>query len=173
MSILDLLESLFQMNASDPEHGPQQKKKPEIGRSQIRTLAGTYKPLSPMLEERFLYAGAWENANLSQNWLSQSEIDDVESSDTIKRWIELRYENWSHCPPSNFNSADVAIFGVNPFEPDETYLVWRSGQVEPEVWTFFGADYHMFTNLKRFFMYYTGILSTDDTVRVYQIKNEF
>lgn len=81
------------------------------------------------------------------------------------RWIELRRENWDHCPPASVSSDNCAIFGLNPFDPEETYLVWGEVDPEPMIWRYTGADYKVFKNLNRFLQYILGDLTTDDSAR--------
>jgi hypothetical protein len=165
MTTAELLEALFRRNESDPEHGPQVRSGPESEVSQISTLAGTRRSLSPMIRARFEYAGTWENVNLDQTWLSLSQIEKVDTNHQALEWIRLRRENWEHCPPANVAAEEVSLFGINPFEPEETYLVWRNNTIEPEVWRFFGADYKMFANIDSFLNYLLGFQLSDDSGR--------
>ena len=114
---------------------------------------------------RFEYASTWENVNLDQTWLSLSDIERIDSNQLALEWISLRRENWGHFPPGSVNVEDIALFGINPFEPEETYLVWRANATEPEVWRFFGADYKMFSDLDSFLEYLLGRRVSDDSGR--------
>lgn len=166
-----LMRRIRAMNESNPDHGEQRIEAPEPGPDRIATLRpGVSRPLSPMLAARFRFAGAWSNARLSQNWLSLSEIARALNDERIKRSIDLRIENsYGDDPPGGVASEDCAIFGHNPFELDETYLVWKEGQEEPIVWEYFGADDSVFSNLERYLEYIVGDRSEDDKERTYAI----
>lgn len=169
--IHDLLRRVRALNDSNPDHGEQRVQAPEPGSDRIATLRpGVSRPLSPMLAARFRFAGAWGNARLSQNWLSLSEIERALNDDRIKRSIELRTENsYGDDPPGGVAPEDCAIFGHNPFELDETYLVWKEGQEEPIVWEYFDADDSVFSNLERYLEYIVGDRAEDDKERTYAV----
>lgn len=140
---------------------------PEKFNDKILTLSdGVYKPLSKMLQERFDFCGEWKNAYLSQDWLSLSSINNWQNSKKILEWIELRKENsypgdlLEDHPPEN-----IAIFSINPYEPEEIYLFWGKDEEEPQIWHYFGADFYTFNNLERFLLYVNGIIGDEDTVR--------
>jgi hypothetical protein len=161
-----LLERLRLRNEGDADHGDQELLPADPASDELKTLSGKSRRLSPMLKERFEFCGRWNNANLDQDWLSTSDIDDIGNDATAQEWIALRIENWDHCPPANVSKDDVAIFGFNPYEPEETYVVWREGHIEPEIWRFFGADYKVFSDLTRFLEYLLGDRPVDDSGRV-------
>jgi hypothetical protein len=163
--IHNLLKRLKKENDDDLDHGEQLISPPDTNQKKIKTLNNdVYRPLSPMLMARFNYCGKWTNANLEQDWLSISEIDAWEHNDRLKKWIDLRIENWDHCPPANTKKENCAIFGYNPYDPEETYLVWDDDE-EPKIWRFVGADYKVFNTIERFFMYLIGDLLTDDSIK--------
>jgi hypothetical protein len=161
----DLLERLRLQNEADPDRGEQELQAADLKSLELMTLSGKRRQLSPMLMERVKFCGRWNNADLSQDWLGIADVASIDAGHTVQRWIALRIENWDHCPPANVSKDDVALFGFNPYEPEETYLVWRSSQTEPEVWRFFGADYDFFGNLNRFLEYLVGDRTTDDSGR--------
>jgi hypothetical protein len=161
-----LLDRLRMRNEADPDHGHQELQPADVASHELKTLSGQNRRLSPMLIERFRFCGRWTNANLDQDWLGISDIDNIGNNATAQEWIALRTENWDHCPPANVSKDDVALFGFNPYEPEETYVVWRAGRVEPEVWRFFGADYKFFQDLNRFLEYLVGDRSADDSGRM-------
>lgn len=165
--IFELLDKIKAKNASDPDHGDQEILLPENNMHVIQTLDdNVVRPLSPMLAARFDYASSWVNAHLDQNWLSLQEIKSAKSNETIREWIELRVENWGHVPPATVKYSQAALFAYNPYEPEETYLVWRSDNAEPEVWRYFGSDYKYFFDLKSFFEYVAGLKEIDDSGRM-------
>jgi hypothetical protein len=165
--ILQLLQRIKQLNDLEAEDEPPScLTPPEPNQKEIATLQPGFKrPLSPMLQVRFDYTASWENARLNQNWLSLSEISEAHASQTIQESLALRFENWGFVPPATRDKTDCAIFAHNPFEPDETYLVWNVSGDEPEVWEFFGGDYSVFHNLERYFEYIVGDRKVDDSGR--------
>lgn len=162
----DLLERLRLRNEADPDHGDQELQPANLESLELMTLSGKSRRLSPMLMERFKFCGRWSNANLDQDWLSICDAANIDGDVTAQEWIALRTENWDHCPPANVSKNDVAMFGFNPYEPEETYLVWRGEQSEPEVWRFSGLDYKIFDNLNRFLEYLLGDRTADDSGRM-------
>lgn len=132
----------------------------------IMTLnPGIFRPLSPMLKARFEFCHAWKDAYLSQDWLGLQEIRNWPNNQNIVRRLELRQENWDFVPPASVPPENCAIYAVNPYELDETYLVWTDDAEEPQIWEFFGADYKMFTNLDRYLEFILGDRSSDDSIR--------
>lgn len=140
---------------------------PEDVDNKISTLSsGTYRPLSQMLRERFDFCGEWKNAYLSQDWLPLSSINNWGGDKKISDWVNIRKENsypgdlLEDHPPEN-----VSIFSINPYEPEEIYLLWGKDGEEPQVWHYFGADFYTFNNLEKFLLYVNGIIGDEDTVR--------
>ncbi|TRX74771.1 hypothetical protein [Pseudomonas mangiferae] len=128
--------------------------------------AGQYRELSPYLKERFEFCSSWVNARLSQNWLSLEEIDDYESDGTLKEWIEIRKENsFGDEPPGKIAPENCAIFSYNPYEPEETYLVWQDGKKEPLIWEYFGGDFLKFNDFKSYLEFIVGDKESDDSGR--------
>jgi hypothetical protein len=164
--VLQLLQRMKQLNDSEEDYGPNDLTPPEPRQNQIATLEpGFNRVLSPMLKARFDYAASWENARLNQNWLSLSEISKVHENPEILESIALRLENWGFVPPATNSKTECAIFAHNPFETDETYLIWNGSADEPEVWEFFGGDYSVFSNLERYLEYIVGDRKVDDSGR--------
>ncbi len=73
-------------------------------------------------------------------------------------------ENDESMPPASVQPADCAVFAYNPYELDETYLVWEEGVEEPAVWRYFGADYDYFHNFNHYLEYIVGDRRVDDSV---------
>jgi len=164
---LKLLERMRDQNLLEVEDHDEQELFPaQLFRNEISTMElGALRPLSPMLKARFSFCGSWINARLSQNWLSLTEIQEIDQNPVASEWMQLRRENWDHVPPQSVAPENCAIFAYNPFEPDETYLVWTSEEVEPEVWEYYGADYSVFKNLNRYLEYIVGDHKLDDSGR--------
>lgn len=165
--IFYLLNKIKEKNKADPDHG-EQTLYPSTARTQsIQTLDDNItRPLSTMLKARFEYVSLWVNAHLDQNWLGPDEIKNSKNDPVLMQWLNLRLENWEHLPPATTDKSCVAIFGYNPYEPEETYLVWANNEKEePEVWRYFGADYKFFKNIESFFAYVAGEKKQDDSGR--------
>jgi hypothetical protein len=162
----ELLVRMKERNDADPDHGEQCILDPEAA-SDIQTLQpDVSRPLSPMLRARFEFCSSWSNADLDQYWLSLSEIGDCQSNPVLAEWMRLRAENsYGSDPPGCVEPSHCSIFAYNPFEPDETYLVWKDDEQEPMVWRYFGADYKMFLNLNAYLQYIVGDSSHDDSGR--------
>lgn len=162
-----LLERLKARNEEDKERGPQTIEPAESPADTIQTLSGEHqRPLSPMLMDRFRFCGTWNNAHLSQDWLSLSQINDWRANAKLVEWVDLSIENsFGPEPPGGVDSKDCAIFGYNPHEPEETYLVWHHDEVEPKVWSFFQGDYSVFSNFERYLEFILGERESDDSGR--------
>lgn len=165
--ILYLLDKIKTANENDPEHGEQALYKSSKSHEKIQTLDDNItRSITPMLEARFNYSALWINAYLDQNWLGLDDIKNYKNDAVLMEWIRLRLENWDHLPPATVKKSCVAIFGYNPYEPEETYLVWPEDlDGEPAVWRYYGADYKFFKNLDSFLTYVAGEKRQDDSGR--------
>jgi hypothetical protein len=167
--VMCLLERWRTLRAKEQGASPEPLPK-EAGESRILTLQdGAYKPLSPMLRARFDFASRWEDAYLLQMWMGLNDIENYQSNDQLVRWISLRRENWETAPPASVGADQCAVFGYDPYEPDETYLVWKEGVEEPGVWQYFGAENCYFHDFERFLEYIVGDRPEDDLDRLYSI----
>lgn len=130
----------------------------------IATLAyNRNRPLSPMLRARFDYCGTWHDADLNQNWLSQTAISHYRNNPTLAQLIKQRIRNWDWTPPGCVARQNCAIFGYSDHEQEETYLVWEDGVEEPAVWRYTSAHYNRFDNLDRYLEYILGDRLQDDS----------
>lgn len=165
--VAELLKKIQERNEKDPDHGEQILYPCGDHEHLIQMLDDKYaRPLSPMLRARFAFVARWVNAHLDQDWLGLEDIKNFKSDSVLMEWVDLRIENWEKFPPASVPKSRVAIFGYNPYEPEETYLVWpEEGDSEPEVWRYFGADYKLFNNLESFLAYVAGEKRHDDSGR--------
>ena len=170
MEITNLLKNYqFIRDIENEKLGPHKIVNPELLEGKmIRTLDDNfYRPLSPMLKERFQFCSSWENSYLSQNWLSLSEIENWEKNNKIVQWVELRCENsYQGEPLEDFPRKNIAIFSYNPCEPEEIYLIWDDYNEEPRIWHYFGSDFYTFNSLERFFLFINGKIGDEDTIRI-------
>jgi len=168
MGIVKLLEHYKKVRDSEIEiQGDHDMAPPENHCGQIRTLNyDFFRPISPMLMDRFKFCGAWKNAYLGQDWLSIQEINKWKDNKILCEWLRLRQEN-SHQgePLAEYPMENTAIFSINNDYPDEIYLIWDEGCTEPKIWHYFESDFYTFNNFERFLLYINGMIEDEDTVR--------
>jgi len=169
MNIIDLLEKYKKIRDSETDRfGGHSIGPPSDSCDKIRTLDYSFfMPLSPMLKKRFEFCSYWKDAYLSQDWLSIQEINDWKKNKKIRELIDLRKENYCYPgqPMADFPMKKIALFSINPYEPEEIYLVWEEINAEPKIWHYFGADFYTYNNFERFLLYINGLIEDDDTVR--------
>ncbi|WP_428145563.1 hypothetical protein [Delftia acidovorans] len=168
MNVLDLLRKYKNIrDAEIPKLGPHRIEKSIPYSGGIMTFEpGFSRPISPMLKKRFEFCSTWENAYLSQKWLSIDEINNWENDEKINEWVNLRKENsYDGDPLEDYPMRNLAIFAINPYEPEEIYLVWDEGRLEPRVWHYVGAEFYRFNSFRRFLLYINGMMEDTDTVR--------
>lgn len=162
----ELLEKMKRQNDEDPDYEDHELLAPRVPTSIATLAAGVTRLLSPMLRARFMFCSSWKDAYLDQDWLSLEEISVALANPAIKYSIDLRVENWDTMPPESVKPENCAIFAFNPYDLEETYLVWEDSEEEPTVWNYFQADYYYFSNLNRFLEYIVGERRVDDSGRV-------
>lgn len=140
---------------------------PEKIHKKIRTLDyNFFREISPMLRERFEFCSKWENAYLSQDWLSLEEINNWKTNKTLCTWVDLRKENsYPGEPLEDHPAKNIAVYSINPHEPEEIYLIWSDDSLEPRVWHYVGADFYTYNSLERFLLYINGLIGDEDTIR--------
>lgn len=163
-NVLALSRRMKDLNDADSSREEHRVLPPETPATHIATLDGRLtRPLSSMLQARFDFAGAWKDARLSQNWLSLAEIKGAKDDPQIAESIAIRTENnYGDEPPGGVAAECCAIFAHNPYELDETYLVWHGDNEEPVVWEYFGGDVSYFVNLESYLSYIVGDKDVDD-----------
>lgn len=163
-NVLALLRRMKALNDADPSREEHDVLPPDKPATHITTLDGqTIRPLSPMLQARFDFAGAWRDARLSQNWLSLAEIGAANNDPQIAESIAIRTENsYGEEPPGGVAPDSCAIFAHNPHELDETYLVWHGDSEEPVIWEYFGGDVSYFVHLESYLSHIVGDTDVDD-----------
>ena len=163
-NVLVLLQRMRERNDADPNREEHECFPPDKPATRIATLDPQItRPLSPMVQARFDFAGAWKDARLSRNWLSLAQIAHAKDDPQIAESIAIRRENsYGDEPPGGVAADRCAIFAHNPYELDETYLVWTDDNEEPVVWEYFGGDVSYFANLESYLSYIVGNKETDD-----------
>jgi len=171
MGIIELLKSYKKIRDAEVERfGEHVIEPPSESFEQIRTLEyDFFRPISPMLGKRFEFCSAWKNAYLNHDWLSNQEINNWKENKTFREWLKLRKENYSYQgqPFMEYPMKNIAIFSIDPYEPEETYLVWDDGIIEPKIWHYFEADFYTFNNFERFLLYINNIIDDEDTIRTF------
>lgn len=168
MKIINLLNEFKKKRDEDIEvSGDYTIAPPEMPCEKIRTLDYDFlRPISPMLKRRFEFCSSWRNAYLSQDWLSLQEINNWKSNQRLCEWVDLRKENsYPGEPLEDYPEKNIAIFSINPHEPEEVYLVWDNETAEPKIWHYFGADFYTFNSFERFLLYANGLIGDEDTYR--------
>jgi len=130
-----------------------------LGNDTISTLEkGMYRKLSPMLKERYNYAGKWIDATAGITWLSLEEINNFHDNVLLQRQVDTRINNWKDTIFDKFNRGQISLFGVWADEYHEIYLVWVDDSVEPVVYEFRSYYEKIFENLDSYIEYW---LDTD------------
>jgi len=146
-----LLERLQEVNrVSDGDEGmAQELEPPTTDLTDVPSLQkGVYLPLSPMVRERFRFAGSWKNAGLGQRWLSLSEMRTAWTNRSIQKQIRTRQEHWENAIVAKFPPERLALFGFDADIGDETYLAWTDTRKEPQVILYSDYDEERFKDLK-------------------------
>jgi hypothetical protein len=123
-----------------------------IGDKGIPTLGpGIYRTPTLMLETRFAFASAWWNAIHGHHWLSPNQMERAWVDERLKAMVKCTCDNWEGSPPSVYPLQQLTLFGLEPYQGEEIYLIWpESGFLEPEVCSYI-SNYEMrFPNLKEF-----------------------
>lgn len=168
MNVIDLLRKYKIKRDSEIQSlGPHKIEKPIPFTDKIMTLEpGFHRTLSPMLKKRFEFCSEWNNAYLSQKWMSIEEINNWTNNAKIKEWVNLRKDNsYNGEPLEDCPMKNIAIFSINPYEPEEIYLVWNEGKLEPRVWHYVGSEFYTFNSFRRFLLYINGMMEDVDTIR--------
>ncbi len=124
----------------------------DLNSKEILAIDGITKhKLSPMLVDKFIFCGKWDDFYLSQNMLSLEEINKFPYPEKLVKWIDLRKKNWDHVPPKKTGDSMCSIFSFNPYEPEEIYLDWSDKKIEPSLWHCTQSDYYKYENVEDFF----------------------
>ena len=125
---------------------------------QLATLADHhYTPISPMLRQRFDFAGAWKNAARAQDWLSADEMKAVWSDATIQQQLSVRREHWESSVFTAHPLSRLSLFAIDRIDGNETYLLWPEEHAqEPGVVVYAGHQTHEFDDLRAFASWLVG-----------------
>jgi hypothetical protein len=107
------------------------------------------RPLSPMLRERFEFAGTITVGG--EVWVAAGDI----AAATRKRQLlgnhKARREHWENSVPMRFEDGALSLFAYDPVsQEDVVYLVWTGRAVEPELWQYHSMDEQKFRDVNAF-----------------------
>ena len=157
-SVVHLLTQLKVKNQQRNEDGPyrgffpQLLKSPENFKLGIPSLAkGIYLPPSPMIRVRFETVGRWVNAAFGQTWLGIEDMKKAWSSTMTKEQTKLRLADWPNSPLQNHPPELTSLFGLDPGEGEDTYLLWPETKgEEPKILCYMGYEEEIHCNLADF-----------------------
>jgi len=168
MNITGLLETYRKLRDSEVKEMGEHVIEPfELFGDTLRTLDyEVFRPISPMLKKRFEFCSSWSNAYLGYKWLSAKQIHHWKNDETLREWVGLRAKNSYEVDCFiKYPTKNIALFAYDPYYPNEMYLVWDEGNIEPKVWMYFDADYYTFNSFERFLLHINGFIGDEDTVR--------
>ena len=149
-----LLELLHEARNSDGHEDvfPQCVGSPDELDKGIPTLArNVYRDATPMLRARFDYAGRWKNADVGFDWFDGRQMRRCWRDKDIRERIEITRTYWEGSPPNQYPAERLTLFGFDPEDAGEIYLVWpRSGKSEPWVWRFSAQHCSEFETLRAY-----------------------
>ncbi|MCF4130195.1 hypothetical protein [Methylobacterium sp. SyP6R] len=161
--VCDLLRQLWDLNKKDGIR--QSRSEPSDPPDDIVTLdAARTMRLSPMLRERYAFAGRWRKAALDQTWLDLDAIDAAVIETCMSR--EAHAQTASRTLPWAITEAQVTLFGINDDTREATYLIWLPDREEPAICAFYGGRSDLFSDLGRFLEFLVGDRVHDDTVEL-------
>ena len=151
------MEALFRSNELDSPNQQTQGQPEPISRP-IPTLDGRGMPMTPMLRARFSHCGEWTNAYLGYSFLSLTQIAARSKSKTTQKRVRERARYWAPgALAANFaKPCAVTLFGDDPIEMQEIYLIADPGREEPQVVRYFGQDERVFSSLLDFLCFAAG-----------------
>lgn len=108
----------------------------------IPTLAiGVFRAASPQLKDRYAFCGSWTNIAGEQEWLSLADMQGVVQDGRVMRNIVSQKEHWDGSAPWLFPFEQLSVFALDRENPEShTFLVWKDGEDEPEVWHYSGQE---------------------------------
>lgn len=161
--VCDLLRQLWNLNEEDGIR--QSRNDPSGAQDDIATLDGA-RPmrLSPMLRERYAFAGRWRKAALDQTWLGLNDINTAVIETCLDR--EVHAQAASRTLPWTISKAQVTLFGINHDTREATYLIWLPDREEPVICAFYGGRSDLFGDLERFLEFLVGDRVHDDSIEL-------
>lgn len=115
---------------------------------------GVRKKLTPMLRDRFEFAGEWVNAVAAQTWLSLSRMAAILKKRSVRQQIARRTKYWSSSIVAKTPKDSLSLFAIDEVEQEESYLVWGKRK-EPGIVAYTCNDEKFFASLKAYLIYLT------------------
>ena len=160
-----------ELNAVDtaqppPEWAVPVRSKAEPTPEQVPTLAeGVFRPISPMLRERFAAFGRWRIATHG-HWLSISDMAalwGMPSNPLLQEIREMRdagESGWPNDASALFRPDRLSLFAGSDVSNEKIYLLWLDCAAEPELWVYDSNGEARYPNLAA---YLTAYLTDDLT----------
>lgn len=110
-------------------------------------------PSTPMVQQRFSFAGAWRNAAMGQDWLGVEDMKSVWLDPVIQKQLSRRREHEDSSVLTAYPLGRLSLFGIDLIGSNESYLVWSDqGGVEARVVVYSGGHHtHEFDDLQTYF----------------------
>ena len=108
--VKEFIRGLKKEGMTEEEIGPveQNLKKAEPIKKGIPTLKkGVYRKPSPMVEERFNYAGTWQQ--IDDVWLGVSDMEKQLKKSGVQETIKAQKENWDGSAPMQFPPERLSL----------------------------------------------------------------
>jgi hypothetical protein len=155
-----LLERLKAINEKNDYGGllTQQIQLPEQFFTEIPTLKpGAYRKPTPQVFARFQFAGTWINAGIGHTWLSVSDMEAAWKNRQILEQVHICQKFWEDSAPAKFEWNRLSLFGIEPNEHEETYLVWSEDESkEPEIYLYSGHEERRFKDLQSYLEFWVS-----------------
>jgi hypothetical protein len=148
-----LLELLQRDRANDPRIQPPQKIRPPdpFGKGVPTLQKNVYRKPTPMVDERFRFAGQWRGVDPCGTWLSLPEMEQVWTNRRMQKHIRTLREHWDESAPHQFPAERLSLLALSRSQGDQVYLVWPKNQAaEPEVWCYFGQSQTVYRNFREY-----------------------
>jgi hypothetical protein len=122
--------------------------------TKIPTLKQSYyRPISPMLKERYAFLSYWRNATHG-DWLSTDEMELLWLNNStpyinqLKHQLKAFSENWINDASSLFKDYRISVFAIEENGNEHIYLIWFDDIEEPELWVYDSNGMARYKNIK-------------------------
>ncbi|BDR55723.1 hypothetical protein [Xylocopilactobacillus apis] len=116
--------------------------------------AAVYQAASPLLKERFLYAGSWQD--IGETFISVNEMAELVDKPHFRNWVASMRDDWEGSAPAMYPDSRLSLLSVmSQDEGDYTLAVWNN-PAEPEIWRYSGQSEHKFKDLLAWFNWLNG-----------------
>jgi hypothetical protein len=158
--IVRLLKKLTAERSTDEyaDEFPQQIDKPtSIGKGIPTLQKNVYRQPTPMIRERFKYAGRWENPFVANTWLSVSDMKSLWTDERAQENVQILRDYWENSAPALHSNKELSMFGMGPDDSDQLYLVWHHDKKrEPNVVWYRAQREDWYENLQEYVEFIAG-----------------